>query len=156
MIHWDLVRGIIYTVSRINEPYIPEKKEYKIKGTGIAAYTDENKGRCPKSATIPGFVCHHLPPQTCFHVTESIPMGKCESCAFCVSPIRSGFELIFTNDAERSLFSLRLLSRFLRRELCRCNRCALHHGNVSNTREIVDGCSFKFSERDKTVFQHSI
>lgn len=73
-------------MSRINEPYIPEKKEYKIKGTGIAAYTDENKGRCPKSATIPGFVCHHLPPQTCFHVTESIPMGKCESCAFCVSP----------------------------------------------------------------------
>lgn len=87
-------------VSRINEPCIPEerrgekkkkkegkkRKRDKIKGTGIVAYTDENRGQCPKSATIPGFVCHHLPPQTCFRVTESIPVGKRGGFAFCVPP----------------------------------------------------------------------
>lgn len=63
-----------------------KRKRDKIKGTGIVAYTDENRGQCPKSATIPGFVCHHLPPQTCFRVTESIPMGKRGGFAFCVPP----------------------------------------------------------------------
>lgn len=75
-------------MSRINEVCILEKREREKKknqeGTGIVAYTNVNKGPCPRSATIPGFVCHHLPPETCFRVTESIPMGKRDGFAFCV------------------------------------------------------------------------
>lgn len=48
---------------------------------------------CPRSATIPGFVCHHLPPQTCFRVTQSIPMGKRQGFAFCVPPNIAGIRI---------------------------------------------------------------
>lgn len=97
----DLVRGIIYTGVQDQRALYSggkgrgkekkkegrkKRKRDKIKGTGIVAYTDENRGQCPKSATIPGFVCHHLPPQTCFRVTESIPVGKRGGFAFCVPP----------------------------------------------------------------------
>ena len=89
------------------------KKESKIKGTGIRTRIRE---RCPKSATIPGFVCHYLPPQTCFHVTESIPMGKRESFAFCVPPNMARIRI---NIYERRGTTLRssafLPSRFLNR-----------------------------------------